>query len=189
MELSEKLKAHPIIPAVRDHASLEAALQHHPPTLMFLKGDIFEMEKVIERTRKQQTLALVHIDLVEGIGRDKAGLRYLRDNLGLEGVVSTRSQLLKEAQGLGLVTILRLFLLDSAAYQTGIGLLHSLSPDAVEVLPGVVVPHLSEDFRRDVTKPLIASGILRNETDIRAALEAGASAVSTSKNALWGLRF
>ena len=115
-------------------------------------------------------------------------MRFLRDTLGLEGVVSTRSNLLKEARSLGLVSILRLFVLDSAAYQTGIGLLHALQPDAVELMPGVVVPHLAQDLARDISQPLIASGILRNEADIRQVLAAGAAAVTTSQQQMWGLK-
>ncbi len=187
MILKEKLAKHPIIPALRSPADLDAALAFHPLVLMLLKGDIFDLERVIERSRQQNTLALIHIDLIEGVGRDKAGLRFLRDTLGLEGVVSTRSNLLKEARSLGLASILRLFVLDSAAYQTGISLLHALQPDAVEVMPGVVVPHLAKDLARDISQPLIASGILRNEADIRQVLAAGAAAVTTSQQQMWGL--
>jgi len=186
--LKEKLAHHPIIPALRSPADLDAALAFQPPVLMLLKGDIFDLGRVIERCRQQNTLALIHIDLIEGVGRDKAGLRFLRDTLGLEGVVSTRSNLLKEARSLGLVSILRLFVLDSAAYQTGISLLHALQPDAVELMPGVVVPHLAQDLARDISQPLIASGILRNEADIRQVLAAGAAAVTTSQQQMWGLK-
>jgi glycerol uptake operon antiterminator len=188
MDLRERLAKHPIIPALRDLSSLDEALSFHPPVMMLLTGDIFDLHRVISHSREHNTITLVHLDLIDGVGRDKVGLRYLRDTLGLEGVVSTRSNLLKDARALGLVTILRLFVLDSAAYHTGIGLLHSLGPDAVEVLPGVVVPHLAAELAQDVAQPLIASGIIRNETDIRAVLAAGATAVTTSQRNLWGLK-
>ncbi len=183
--LPEALFERRLIPALRSVSDLELALKNNPPGIMLLKGDIFDIEQTTRQARLRGVEVFIHIDLIEGIGRDRPGLRYLKENFGVRGVVSTRSGLLKDAQKLGLVTILRLFILDSAAYTTGINLLNSLQPDAVEILPGVVLPHISEEVSRDINLPIIAGGIIKTEENIRLILKAGATAISTSRQQLW----
>jgi glycerol uptake operon antiterminator len=177
-----------LIAALRSPADLESALSYELPAVMLLKGDIFDVAQVVKRASAFQLQVFVHIDLIDGIGRDRSGLRYLQQEMGVTGVVSTRSGLLKEAHALGMFTILRLFVLDSAAYSTGINLLSGTRPDAVEVLPGVVLPHIAEEAARDIHQPIIAGGIIKTEQDIRAILEAGAAAISTSQQQLWKFR-
>jgi glycerol uptake operon antiterminator len=75
--------------------------------------------------------------------------------------------------------------LDSAAYGTGVHLLNSLNPDAVEMLPGVAVPYIRDLLERDVRCPVIASGLIQTTETIQEVLRSGASAVSTSRRELW----
>lgn len=176
-----------VIPALRSPADLPMALDLGLPCAIMLKGDIFDVERLMEQARGQLTV-LLHLDLIEGIGRDKAGLNYLKQQFGIAGIVSTRSNLIKEARALGLLSILRLFVLDSAAYATGIHLLSTVKPDAVEMLPGVAVPYIKEELARDVHLPVIASGLIKTPQTIRELIAAGASAVSTSQVDLWNFQ-
>jgi glycerol uptake operon antiterminator len=176
-----------VIPALRSLADLPLALDLGLPAVIMLKGDIFDLDKLVAQARDKLAV-LIHIDLLEGIGRDKAGLAYLKQEFGIAGLVSTRSNLIKEARSLGLISILRLFVLDSAAYATGINLLHTLKPDAVEMLPGVVVPYIKEELARDVQPPIIASGLIKTPAAIREMIAAGAAAVSTSRTELWNFK-
>jgi glycerol uptake operon antiterminator len=163
---------------------LSLVLELGLPTAIMLKGDIFDVERVLNQAQGRLVI-LLHIDLMEGIGRDKAGLTYLKQQFGISGIVSTRSNLIKEARSLGLISILRFFVLDSAAYGTGVHLLNSLNPDAVEMLPGVAVPYIRDLLERDVRCPVIASGLIQTTETIQEVLRSGASAVSTSRRELW----
>ncbi|MBN9388890.1 MAG: glycerol-3-phosphate responsive antiterminator [Chloroflexi bacterium] len=176
-----------IIPAMRSPGDLDRVLALDLPAAIMLKGDIFDIERVLNRAQGKPAI-LLHIDLMEGIGRDKAGLAYLKQHFGIGGIVSTRSNLIKEARSLGLISILRFFVLDSAAYSTGVHLLNSLQPDAVEMLPGVAVPYIKDLLTQDVKLPVIASGLIRTDQAIREVLAAGADAVSTSRPELWQFR-
>ncbi len=173
-----------VIPALRSPADLPLVLALGLPAAIMLKGDIFDVERLADQGRGKLAI-LLHIDLIEGIGRDRAGLSYLKQQFGIAGIVSTRSNLVKEARSLGLLSILRLFVLDSAAYATGIHLLNSLNPDAVEMLPGVAVPYIKQELARDVRQPIIASGLIKTPATIREVIAAGASAISTSQPDLW----
>jgi glycerol uptake operon antiterminator len=176
-----------IIPAMRSPGDLAQVLDLGLPAAIMLKGDIFDIERVLDRVRDQLAV-LLHIDLMEGIGRDKAGLSYLKQQFGIAGIVSTRSNLIKEARSLGLISILRFFVLDSAAYTTGVHLLNNLQPDAVEMLPGVAVPYIKDRLAQDVKLPVIASGLIQTVETIHEVLQAGAAAVSTSHAELWPFR-
>lgn len=173
-----------IIPALRNANEVAQALELGLPAAILLKGDIFDLDKLTRQTQDKLAV-LLHIDLIDGVGRDKPGLAYLSQNFPIAGIVSTRSNLIKEARSLGLLSILRLFILDSTAYATGINLLNSLHPDAVEMLPGVAVPYIQEEIARDIKIPVIASGLIKTAQTIQAVLSAGAAAVSTSQTALW----
>ena len=54
-------------------------------------------------------------------------------------------------------------------------------------MPAIVTKKIRE-FSSLVDVPVIAGGLIENEEEIRDALEAGASVVSTGETALWSLR-
>jgi len=62
-------------------------------------------------------------------------------------------------------------------------------PDAVEVLPGVILPSIAQELAKHGTlPPLIAGGLIRSMAQVESVLGAGAVAVSTSEISLWGYR-
>jgi glycerol uptake operon antiterminator len=84
-----------------------------------------------------------------------------------------------------MMTIQRLFAMDSDALKNGISLLLKNPPDMVEVLPGLVYKGI-EKLSRALPCPIIAGGMITEAAEVRAALEAGAHGVSSSDAALWG---
>lgn len=178
----------PIIGALKAVSEVDEAIDRGLDTVVLLHGTIFDVVTLVERAREDGLFTLIHIDLVEGIGRDAPGMRYLAQKVGVGGIITTKARLVREARDAGLLGILRLFLLDSQAYSTGIDLLKSCNPDAVEMLPGLVLPHLAEQIQRDIHHPIIAGGLIRTPKEARSALEAGAMAISTSRKELWSLR-
>ena len=63
--------------------------------------------------------------------------------------------LAKACRELGLMTIQRLFIMDSASLRHGVNLLRTYEPDMLEVLPGLV-PKAITQLRGAVGKPIIA---------------------------------
>ena len=57
-------------------------------------------------------------------------------------------------------------------------------PDLIEIMPGVVTKKI-RDFSKVVDIPIIAGGIVETIDEVRAALEAGATVVSTGEVDLW----
>lgn len=173
-----------VIPAVRNQADLEEATTTSSPIIALLFGDIITMPKIIERARAAKKMVMVHIDLVDGIGKDKVGVKYFAQ-LGVEVLISTKPHLIKAAREEGMYCVQRLFLMDSEALKTGLNLLQSFKPDAVEVLPGIVPKRTILQVAKACNGPIFAGGLISTEQEVLSALENGAWAVSTSKRELW----
>jgi glycerol uptake operon antiterminator len=86
----------------------------------------------------------------------------------------------------GLVAIERLLLSRRSHLDAAIAALARSSPDVVEVLPGVILPSISQVIPRFAV-PVLAGGFVRTPADTRAILGAGAVGVTTSTQSLWDL--
>lgn len=182
-EAVEALENAPVIAAVkaRDHAG--AAAKSPVSVVFVLGGSILSMDGIMEELRLGQKLVFLHMDLIEGIGRDVAGLAYAASHWKPAGIITTRAPLVKAAKEHGLLAIQRVFLLDSGSIRSGIQLIEQCRPDFVEVMPGVI-PKAIGQFR-GAGRPVIAGGMVTARNEIIEALSAGALAVSTSSRELW----
>ena len=179
--LFEYLKENPIISAVKDKY-FEDAL-NSPSNVIFLLGtSILKIENRIQKAHKANKLLFLHIDLADGIGKDKTAIEFLA-NLGIDGIISTRTNLIKIARDNGLYTVQRFFALDSQGVDSIGDMLSSSSPDIIEIMPGVI-GKIIEKFAKGDT-PVIAGGLIETKQEVTTALNLGAIAVSTGKKELW----
>lgn len=184
--LCRSLERNPVIAAVKTEADVNKALASPVETLFLLGGNICDLGHMIAQTREQGKLMYVHIDLVEGIGNDYYALKYLSETLRPDGVITTKSRFVKYAAEFDIYLIQRLFMLDSMSLETGLKSLtqSNTSPDAVEILPGIL-PEIIATFARQIKIPIIAGGLLTTKKDAITSLGKGARGVSTSNQALW----
>jgi glycerol uptake operon antiterminator len=177
------LGRNPVVPAVRGpDSALEAALAGEHPAIFVLGGDIF---KVLARVGSQsrRPRIYVNVDLVGGIASDASGLRFLSGRV--EGIISTHRHVIEVARASGLVTIQRLFAIDSGAVERGLKLIRRAEPQFVEILPALAYCEIAEKYSEVLSLPVLAGGLLKSQEDIAAILEAGAVGVSTSHQGLW----
>lgn len=170
---------------MRNERDLKFAVKSNVIALFILYGDIFQIKGIMETARDSDKLVFLHIDLIEGIGRDKMGVRYLAENNLCDGIVTTKSNLIRTAKEEGLIAIQRLFLLDSAALKTGEYLIKQNKPDAVEILPGIAAPYFIEHIGSGLPCPIIAGGLIRKKEEVNYLLNKGILAVSSSEKNLW----
>lgn len=181
---AERMRRSPVIVAVRDPKDLAAALGSPHPVIFLLSSDIGSVVDMVYSVRSKGKDAYVHFDLVSGLGKDNHALKWLADMAEPTGVITTRAALITQARNLGLVTIQRTFLVDSQSVQLTVEQARRGAPDYLEVMPGIA----PEGIRMLVGQagcPVIAGGLIRSVAQVRAALEAGAVAISTSDEALW----
>jgi glycerol uptake operon antiterminator len=177
------LGRNPVVPAVRGpDSALEAALAGEHPAIFVLGGDIF---KVLARVGSQsrRPRIYVNVDLVGGIASDASGLRFLSGRV--EGIISTHRHVIEVARASGLVTIQRLFAIDSGAVERGLKLIRRAEPQFVEILPALAYCEIAEQYSQVLSLPVLAGGLLKSQEDIASILKAGAVGVSTSHQGLW----
>ena len=177
------LRANPVVPAVRGpDSALEAALAGDHPAIFVLGGDIFEvLARVGTQSRRPQIY--VNVDLVGGIAADTSGLRFLSRRV--EGIISTHRHVIELSKASGLITIQRLFAIDSGAVERGLKLIRRAEPQFVEILPALAYREIAQQYSEVLDVPVLAGGLLKSHRDISTILEAGAVGVSTSHQGLW----
>jgi glycerol uptake operon antiterminator len=175
----------PIIPAARSMEVFKAALTHTVvPSVVLLFGDINSLPVLISLAKENKKRLILHLDLFDGIGKDKAGIKFLA-RLGISAIITTKSHLCKIAREEGMIVIQRLFLMDSDSLRTGLGLVRNFKPDAIELLPGSISASVVQEIIRETGLPILAGGLVRTQEDVDHAIERGISAITTSRQELW----
>lgn len=54
----------------------------------------------------------------------------------------------------------------------------------IEIMPGVV-PKIIHALQERISVPIIAGGLIENDSEVKAAAESGAFGISTSNKKLW----
>ena len=185
--LAGYFSSYPIIPAVRDIKNINEAMNIKKSVLIFLlTGSIFDLKNSMELAHKNDKILMVNIDLVNGIAHDKEGIKYLAQKNLCDGIISTKGYLIKEAAKYNLMTIQRVFLLDSASLESAEKSLNSRSVDAVEILPGIAAPYFIERQKnRKFEYPVIGGGLIKSKAEVNRLKNEGIFAVSTSNHQLW----
>lgn len=175
----------PIIAAIRDPKELSKALACPQPVVFLLTGDITNVVDLVRSVRKAGKEVFVHFDLVTGLGKDNHALAWLASTAEPTGIITTRNSLVNHARSLGLVTVQRTFMLDSQSLQITVEQSRKAKPDFLEAMPGIA-PEGIRLLAHQSLCPVIAGGLIRTKDQVEAALDAGAIAISTSAEDLWG---
>jgi glycerol uptake operon antiterminator len=173
------------IAAVRKPEHLQAALSNDWPVVFLLIGDLFTSEEYVARAKSAGKTVFLHVDFIAGLGGDPVALRFVAERIKPHGIISTKSHFVKHAKKYGMLAIQRLFIIDTSALEQGIHNIRQSEPDAVEIMPGLI-PRVIAELRATVSVPIIAGGLIQDETEIETAHRAGASAVSMGNRKLWG---
>jgi glycerol uptake operon antiterminator len=177
------LRRNSVVPAVRGpDRDLDAALAGEHPAIFVLGGDVFKvLGRIGSRGRRPQIY--VNVELVGGIAADASGLRFLAGRV--DGIISTHRHVIELAKTSGLITIQRLFAIDSGAVERGLKLIRRAQPHFVEILPALAYREIAAQYSEVLDLPVLAGGLLRSREDIATILEAGAVGVSASDQGLW----
>lgn len=176
----------PIITAVKDDEGLKQSLDTDSQVIFVLYGNVCNINDIVETIKEHDKIAMVHIDLIEGLSAKEEAVDFLKKFTRADGIISTRPHLVKRAQALEMYTILRIFVIDSMALANVSKQYQSIRPDIVEILPGVM-PKVIKNVCKMIKTPVIAGGLITDKEDIINALEAGATAISTTNPKVWSM--
>lgn len=173
-----------ILPAVRRMKDLEQLMDLSYEYIILLDTHLGQIKPVADLAAAHRKKLLLHADLIEGLKNDEYAAEYLCQHIRPAGLLSTRAGVITKTKQNGLLAIQRLFLLDTNALEKSYALIERTQPDFIEVMPGVL-PHMIAEVHARTGIPVFAGGLIRTALDVERALEAGASAVTTSQAGLW----
>ncbi len=181
----EAIESNPVVAAVKDMEGLERCCEQEEVRVVFiLFGDICSIGEIVEKVKDTGRLAMVHVDLVTGLGGKEVAVDYIRRFTAADGIITTKPALIRRGKELSLCTVLRYFLIDSMALENIRNQQRMVRPDFIEVLPGLM-PKVIRKICRTSRVPIIAGGLITDKEDVMAALSAGAIAVSTTNQDVW----
>jgi glycerol uptake operon antiterminator len=181
-----KLEENPIIAAVRNEKDIEEAVLSPVSTIFLLQADIFNIKSMVNRIQDSNKSVMIHIDFLEGIGKDNRAMDYICEIIQPNGIISTRNNHIRYAMEKGMFAVQRFFIIDSMSYKNSINIAKSIKPDMIEILPGII-PDIIERISQKLSMPVIAGGLIETKASIIEILNSGALAVSTGKKSLWKL--
>lgn len=185
-EILEAIEDNPIITAVKDQEGLETCLKTESKIVFILYGDICNIGKIVKKVKDAHKIAIVHMDLLSGIGSKEIAVDFMKEQTRADGIISTRLTLLKRAKELGMFTVFRVFILDSMALKNISKQAEQAKPDIMEILPGIM-PKITQQIVQKISVPIICGGLISDKEDIIGAISAGAAAISSTNPNVWKL--
>ncbi len=172
-----------VIAAVRfDNEFIEAA-KSDVNIIFYLAPNILSLEQKIKFAHTKGKKVFIHLDLAEGIGKDKSGIVFAK-NLGVDGIISTRSSIIKAAHEEGLFAVQRFFTMDSHSVDVAVDGVKSSKADMIEIMPGVIAKTIKK-LKESTAVPVIAGGLIETPSEVETAFLSGAAAISTGNKDLW----
>lgn len=172
-----------VIAAVRNSEQLLLAAKSEANMIFMLTPNIAKLKSHIEIAHSAGKKLFVHIDLAEGIGKDEYGIRFVSE-LGADGIISTRSNMIKIAKKLGVYTVQRFFIVDSHSVDTTIESAKASKADMIEIMPGTV-SKVIKNLKKELDMPIVAGGLIESWDEINEAIACGATAISIGKKEFW----
>ena len=185
-EFKEAFEDSPIITAIKDDTGLEKCKTSESRVVFILYGDICNIADIVETVKDAGKLAMVHIDLIAGLSSKEIAVDFIKKYTKADGIISTKPNLIKHARELSLFTILRLFVIDSMAYENIDKQVKVARPDFIEILPALM-PKVVRKICRMSSIPVIAGGLVSDKEDIMELLDAGVTSISSTNPDIWFL--
>ena len=180
----DALEASPIITAIKDDEGLKRCKESDSQVVFILYGDICTIADQVDEIKASGKIAMVHIDLIVGLSPKEIAVDFIRKYTNADGIITTKPTLIKRAKELGLYTILRLFVIDSMAYENIDRQIKAARPDIIEILPALM-PKVVKKICTMTRTPVIAGGLVAEKEDIMELLDAGVTSISTTNPVLW----
>lgn len=178
-----RLRASPCCAAVVADEHLDRALDSASPIVFLLRGDGLALRGPIERIHATGKLAAIHLDLVDGLAADAHGVAWLA-RCGADAIISSHGRLMPVIRREGCLAIHRVLLSRRSHLDGAMKAAARAAPDILEVLPGILLPSITQLLPR-LGIPVLAGGFIRSEADVRAVMSAGAAGITTSQADLW----
>ncbi|MEF9919934.1 MAG: glycerol-3-phosphate responsive antiterminator [Erysipelotrichaceae bacterium] len=171
------------IPVIKDFKELEIFIKSELTWCILVDFHMNFLSDLLKQLHDVNKFGIVHLDLTHGLANDEFAVQYLCQKIHCDGIISTKPKALQMAKKLHVLSILRVFLIDSQSLNKGISLGESLAPDYIEVLPATT-PHAMELIRKITNCDIIGGGLITSFEDMVQCHASGMKHVTTSSLAL-----
>jgi len=163
-----------ILPALRDMRDLEKFVTGPFRVGVLLEVHVARLDAVFRLLEAHDKHVFVHLDLIQGLKADEYATEYICQTYRPYGIISTKGSVILKAKQKH----------DSSSLERSYRLIKRTQPDYIEVLPGLV-PKYIRAVKAETGIPVFAGGLISSTEEVEAALEAGATVVTTSDQRLW----
>lgn len=175
-----------VIPAISSIKNLEKFITSPYEIGVLLDSHIAQLKNINDLAEKYGKKLMFHMDLIEGIKNDEKGTEFICQEFRPYGLISTKANVIRKAKQKGVLSIQRMFLIDSHAVEQSYRHIKMTDPDYIEVLPGTL-PSMIREVAEKTNIPILAGGLIRKPEEVEKAIAAGATAVTTSAKHLWDI--
>lgn len=183
--MREILEVNPIIGAIKNDENLEDVAKSDCDIVFLLNGDILNLKKIIEYLHKYDKKVFVHIDMISGIASNPVIVDYIKREVKLDGIITTKTNIVKRALELNLDVVQRFFFIDSMSLENAIESLRKVKPQAIEIMPGIMPKIVKRINKTYPNIPIICGGLIDEKEEAINILSCGAMAVSTTDKSIW----
>jgi len=173
-----------LIPASPTMKDFEKFLESDYEIGILLEVHIAQLKHISKMAERHGKKMIFHVDLIHGLKNDDYGTEYICQEFSPFGLISTKANVILKAKQRGVLSIQRMFLIDSHALGQSYRLIEKTQPDYIEVLPGTM-PWMIKEVKEKTNIKILAGGLIRTPEEVKRAIESGADAVTTSKRELW----
>lgn len=184
MDIKEILERNPVIPAIKNDLYLEEAVASGSEIVFVIMSNLINIKEITKRLKEAGKIVFVHVDMIDGLSSSNYGVEYLINHTEVDGIITTKHNIVSYARKNKVCVIQRFFILDSFSFKNTITHIRENKPNAVEILPGVM-PKIIKRICNLVNVPVITGGLIDEKEDIINALNNGAEGVSTTDKNLW----
>lgn len=179
-----------MIGAVADFKQLDKAVKYKDKLacVFVLFGNISNIKMVVEQLKEEGVETYIHIDKIGSLKVDDYAFKFIKNNVGADGIVTTKSGYIKKAKSVGLKVVQRSFVVDNRMLDMVLDGLKRHQPDYLEIMPAIT-SYLIPEIRKVNDINIIAGGLVDDPKVFNEALEHGASFVSTSNVEMWKQNF
>lgn len=182
--MRDLLELNPIIGAVKEN-NLEDIIKSECDIVFLLNGDILTLKKKINLLHKHNKKVFVHLDMINGLSSSPISVDYIKNEFNVEGIITTKTNIVKRAIELNINVVQRFFFIDSMSLQNAIESLRKVKPQAIEIMPGIIPKVIKKIHKIYPDIPIICGGLINNKDEIINVLSAGAMSISTSNCSMW----
>lgn len=185
-EFFKGLAKHKRIASMKDPRHIEIALKYRDQLsgVFLLMGHIGVAKGYVNVFKEHRLPVFMHLEKIGGLSTDHYGLEYLTKSIRPLGVISTKTNVVKNAKKMGLLTVQRFFLVDSEGLDNIAKSLSQTEPDIIELMPARI-PDMIRKVKTFTSIPIITGGLLYEHSHAQECLNNGASAISSSRPELW----